>query len=66
MNRNLPATMLRLLLLSTLAALPLWSHAIEEPDYEVIRKLDNVEVRHYAPYVVAEVVLNATAEEAGR
>jgi hypothetical protein len=45
--------------------MPLWSHAIEEPDYEVIRKLDPVELRQYAPYVVAEVVLNASAEEAG-
>lgn len=66
MNRDLTATMRRLLLSFTLAALPLWSHAIEEPDYEVIRKLDNnVELRQYAPYVVAEVVLDATAEEAG-
>jgi hypothetical protein len=65
MNRNLSATILRHLLWFTLAAMPLSSHAIEEPDYEVIRKLDNVEVRQYAPYVVAEVVLNATADEAG-
>jgi hypothetical protein len=65
MNRNLFATLLRKLLSFTLAAMPLWSHAIDEPDYEVIRKLDNVEVRQYAPYVVAEVVLNATADEAG-
>ena len=56
---------IRLMLWFTLAAMPLWSHAIEEPDYEVIRKLDNVELRQYAPYVVAEVVLDATAEEAG-
>ena len=55
----------RLLLLFTLAAMPLFSHAIEEPKYEVTRKLDNVELRQYAPYLVAEVVLDATAEEAG-
>ena len=55
----------RLLLLFTLVAMPLLSHAIEEPKYEVIRKIDNVELRQYAPYVVAEVVLDATAEEAG-
>ena len=48
-----------------LAAMPLFSHATEEPDYEVIRKLDGVELRRYAPYVVAEVVLDATAEDAG-
>ena len=57
--------MRRFLLFVTLAAMPLFSHAIEEPDYEVIRKFDNVELRQYSPYVVAEVVLNATAEEAG-
>ena len=60
-----PATMLRHLLFLTLAAMPLLSQAIEEPDYQVLRKLDNVELRQYAPYVVAEVVLNSTPEEAG-
>lgn len=64
-NRNLTSPILRRLLLLTLAAMPVWSHAIEEPDYEVIRKLDNVEVRQYAPYVVAEVILSASADEAG-
>jgi SOUL heme-binding protein len=49
-----------------LSTMPLLSHAIEEPAYEVIRKFDNVELRRYAPYVVAEVVLNTPAEEAGR
>ena len=34
--------MRRLLLLVTLAAMPLFSHAIEEPDYEVIRTFDQV------------------------
>jgi hypothetical protein len=45
--------------------MPLLSHAIEEPKYEVIRQFDGVELRQYAPYVVAEVVLDATAEDAG-
>jgi len=57
--------MRRLLLLLTLAFMPLFSQAIEEPDYEVVKKLDQVEFRQYAPYVVAEVVLDATAEDAG-
>ena len=48
-----------------LAAMPLTSHATEEPDYEVMRKLDTVELRRYAPYVVAEVVLDSTPEAAG-
>ncbi len=55
----------RILLLLILAAMPLFSQAIEEPDYEVIRQLDHVELRHYAPYVVAEVVLHTSAEDAG-
>jgi hypothetical protein len=45
--------------------MPLFSHAIEEPDYEVVRKFDKVELRQYAPYVVAEVVLDSSAEDAG-
>ncbi len=57
--------MQRFLLLLTLCAMPLFSHAIEEPDYEVIKKFANVELRQYAPYVVAEVVLDATADDAG-
>ena len=57
--------MYRLLILLTLTAVPLLSHAIEEPKYEVIRQLENVELRRYAPYVVAEVVLEVTAEDAG-
>ena len=65
MNSNLSAVLLHPLLGLTLAAMPLWSHAIEEPDYQVLRKLDNVELRQYAPYVVAEVVLDASASEAG-
>jgi SOUL heme-binding protein len=57
--------MRRLLLLLILAAMPLFSHAIEEPDYEVIKKYDKMELRQYAPYVVAEVVLDSSAEDAG-
>ena len=55
----------RLLLLLVLATMPLFSHAIEEPDYEVTKKFDQVELRRYAPYVVAEVVLETSAEDAG-
>lgn len=57
--------MRRLLLVLTLAVMPLFSHAIEEPDYEVIKKFENLEFRRYAPYVVAEVVLDSSAEDAG-
>ncbi len=62
---TLPPTLLHKFLGLLFAAMPLASHAIEEPDYEVVRKLEQVEVRQYAPYVVAEVVLDASADEAG-
>ena len=53
-------------LLVFLAATPTMAPAIEEPRYEVLRQLgEQVELRRYAPYVVAEVVLEATAAEAG-
>jgi hypothetical protein len=55
----------RILLLLTFIVSPMTSHAIEEPRYEVAREVEGVELRQYAPYVVAEVVLDATAEDAG-
>ena len=62
----LPAPVMRRLLGLAMIAMPLWSHAIEEPDYEVMRKLgEQVELRQYAPHVVAEVVLQASADDAG-
>lgn len=57
--------MARLLLVLVLALMPLTSRAIEEPGYEVIKTFDNVEIRKYAPYVVAEVFVQTSASEAG-
>ena len=66
MKAVLYSPILRRLLWLALAVMPLWSHAIEEPDYEVLRKLgEGIELRQYAPHVVAEVVLQASADEAG-
>jgi hypothetical protein len=56
-----PATLLALALI----ALPMAGHATEEPDHTVERTLGKVELRQYAPYVVAEVVVPGPAAEAG-
>jgi len=48
-----------------LAILPPAAMAIQEPAYQVVRQLDGVEIRQYAPYVVAEVRIEGTADEAG-
>lgn len=56
----------RLFFLITLFAMPFFSHAIEEPNFQIIRKIGTVELRQYDPYVVAEVVVDAPAEHAGR
>lgn len=41
------------------------THAIEEPAYEITGKIGAVELRQYAPYVVAEVLMTGTATAAG-
>ena len=48
-----------------LFAFPMTSRAIEEPDYQVVRKLEDIEVREYGAYTVAEVVVPGPAAEAG-
>ena len=49
--------------LLSVATMP--SHAIEEPTYSVVQKTEQFEVRQYAPYLVAEVVVPGPANEAG-
>ena len=58
MNSTLP-------LVITLLVASMPSRAIEEPAYEVTRTMGDVELRQYAPYVVAEVVMTGSAAEAG-
>ncbi len=41
------------------------SHATKEPGYQVVRKLADIEVRQYAAYAVAEVVVAGPAGDAG-
>ncbi len=57
--------MKRYALLVLIALSPVMSQAIEEPDFTVTKKLGAVEIRQYAPYVVAEVIVNASADDAG-
>jgi len=59
--------MIRFVLLSLCLFLtPPVSQAIEEPGYEVVRQIgEQIELRRYAAYVVAEVVLDVTAADAG-
>lgn len=57
--------LLRPVLWLTLAAMPHASHAVEEPTYEVLRSFGTVELRQYAPYVVAEVVVHGADDDAG-
>jgi SOUL heme-binding protein len=65
----MPSTMTllaRTLLIGLLLCLPMLSRAIEEPAYDVVRLLgDDIEVRQYAAYVVAEVLIDKPADEAG-
>ena len=48
-----------------LFAFPMTSEATEEPDYKVVQTLDEIELREYATYAVAEVVVPGPAAEAG-
>jgi hypothetical protein len=55
-ERFRPAAAMIAALFSTRAlfAIPMPSHATEEPQYQIVRKLDGIEVREYAAYTVAE------------
>lgn len=51
--------------LFVLATYPMPSHAVEEPEYQLVRKFSGIEVRQYAAYTVAEVVVAGPAADAG-
>ena len=58
------AALLGITFLLSVATMP--SHAIEEPTYSVVQKTEQYEVRQYAPYLVAEVLVPGPASEAGK
>ncbi len=56
---------MNLLLRLLFATLPLMAHAAQEPPFDVVQQLDGAQVREYAPYVVAEVLVAGPADKAG-
>jgi hypothetical protein len=52
-------------LVFTLLTLPMPAFATPEPDHVVVRRLGDVELRDYAGYTVAEVVVPGPADAAG-
>lgn len=48
-----------------LLVVPAASMAIEEPDYRVVRQFEEFELRHYPPYIVAEVDVEGDFDDAG-
>ncbi|MEX5748426.1 heme-binding protein [Massilia sp. X63] len=53
------------LVLLALAVLPATSHAVEEPAYTTVQTFPAFEIRQYAGYAVAEVVVPGPASDAG-
>ena len=54
-----------LLLTFALTTFSMPSRAIEEPEFQVVRELEDIEVRQYAAYTVAQVIVTGPAGEAG-
>ena len=67
-RKSLRTTLARtvlLLLVLVLTTLSMPIHATEEPDYQVVREIAGVQLRQYAAYTVAEVVVTGPADDAG-
>ena len=66
LSRSRCLTTALLLAALALSTITMPAHAIEEPSYQVVRELSGIEVRQYAAYTVAEVVVAGPADEAGQ
>jgi hypothetical protein len=64
-GRRVCATAVFVVSAITLLTFTMPSHAIEEPSYKIVQTLQDVEVREYVAYTVAEVVVSGPASEAG-
>ena len=54
-----------LLLLAPLLLVPAAALAVEEAEYRVLEQHDEIEVREYAPSIIAEVIVDEEFEDAG-
>lgn len=64
-QRNDCAALYAMLFFLLMYCFPMTSHATEEPEYKVVRQLADIELREYAGYVVAEVLVAGSATQAG-
>ncbi|MEY2687162.1 MAG: hypothetical protein RL375_1360 [Pseudomonadota bacterium] len=65
-RRLAPPAVLLLLAALGLATAARPAHATDEPEYRVVRALAGFEVRQYATYTVAEVVVPGPVDDAGK
>jgi hypothetical protein len=48
-----------------LVSFPVDSRATDEPDFTIVQRINDIEIRDYATYAVAEVVVKGPADQAG-
>lgn len=53
------------LMTAWLLLLPVMAMAIEEPEFEVVERREDYEIRRYDPYIVAEVTVSGSFKDAG-
>ena len=58
-----PATAILSIIFLLFFAMP--AHATEEPEFQVIRKIGDIEVRQYSGYTVAETMVSGPSSDAG-